>query len=273
MAAVAALLTLPVGAVIKRRILTNRDLEAGREVARRAEQMEAAAEAAARLATTARSDEVAGPEGAQGDGEAAEARKAASKAAQSSSDARVEAARAEEEVAAIHANAEVFDPRTEDVFRYLQIFTACCDSFGHGANDVANAVGPLAAIVVIYQTGEVSTKVDTGATGYYILLLGGVGIALGLLLYGYKIMAALGVKIAKITPARERVAETALHPPWPPHLATAAPPLQSPPHPPAASLPSRAASRSSSAQRSSSSSAPAWGGPSRPHTARSSRRC
>ena len=49
-AAVAALLTLPVGAVIKRRILTNRDLEAGREVARRAEQMEAAAEAAARLA-------------------------------------------------------------------------------------------------------------------------------------------------------------------------------------------------------------------------------
>lgn len=201
-AAVAALLTLPVGAVIKRRILTNRDLEAGREVARRAEQMEAAAEAAARLATTARSDEVAGPEGAQGDGEAAEARKAASKAAQSPSDARVEAARAEEEVAAIHANAEVFDPRTEDVFRYLQIFTACCDSFGHGANDVANAVGPLAAIVVIYQTGEVSTKVDTGATGYYILLLGGIGIALGLLLYGYKIMAALGVKIAKITPSR-----------------------------------------------------------------------
>uniref|UniRef100_A0A7S0QA31 Phosphate transporter n=2 Tax=Coccolithus braarudii TaxID=221442 RepID=A0A7S0QA31_9EUKA len=102
----------------------------------------------------------------------------------------------------MHAQAEVFDPKAEAVFRYLQIFTACCDSFAHGANDVANSIGPFAAIYAIHATGEVSSKSDMGVAGYWILALGGLGIATGLLLYGYKIMAALGVKIAKITPAR-----------------------------------------------------------------------
>ena len=51
-------------------------------------------------------------------------------------------------VVALHKTAEKFDPKTEEVFKYLQVFTAICDAFSHGANDVANAVGPLAAIVV-----------------------------------------------------------------------------------------------------------------------------
>jgi len=105
-------------------------------------------------------------------------------------------------VGEMHAQAEAFDDRAEAVFRYLQIFTACCDSFAHGANDVANAIGPFAAIYSISQSGEVSKKNDMGTTGYLVLLLGGVGIAAGLLLYGYKIMSALGVKLAKITPSR-----------------------------------------------------------------------
>jgi len=105
-------------------------------------------------------------------------------------------------VQSIHSNAEKFEPKTEAVFRYIQIFTAICDSFAHGANDVANAMGPFMAIYFIYQTGEVSKKAKTGDDAYWILAIGGVGIGLGLLLYGYKIMRAIGVKLAVITPSR-----------------------------------------------------------------------
>jgi phosphate/sulfate permease len=52
----------------------------------------------------------------------------------------------DERVAAIHSSAEVFPPRTEHVYKYLQVFSACCVSFAHGANDVANSVGPFAGI-------------------------------------------------------------------------------------------------------------------------------
>merc|ERR1711920_634141 len=105
-------------------------------------------------------------------------------------------------VAAIHANAEKFEPKTERVFRYIQIFTAICDSFAHGANDVANAMGPFMAIYSIYKVGGVSKKVNMGDDAYWILAIGGVGIGVGLLLYGYKIMRAIGVKLAVITPSR-----------------------------------------------------------------------
>jgi sodium-dependent phosphate transporter len=105
-------------------------------------------------------------------------------------------------VASIHDNAEKFDPKTEAVFRYIQIFTAICDSFAHGANDVANAMGPFMGIYGIYNSGKASKKVDTDDDGYWILFLGGVSISLGLLLYGYKIMRAIGVKLAVITPSR-----------------------------------------------------------------------
>merc|ERR1711998_669548 len=108
----------------------------------------------------------------------------------------------EQRVAAIHANAEKFDPQAEAVFRYIQIFTAICDSFAHGANDVANAMGPFMAIYVIHKNGGASSKSDSGDDAYWILALGGVGIGAGLLLYGYKIMRAIGVKLAVITPSR-----------------------------------------------------------------------
>lgn len=80
--------------------------------------------------------------------------------------------------------------------------TAICDSFGHGANDVANAMGPFAAIYTVYVDGAVKDDSKLGDNAYWILGLGGVGIVLGLMLYGYKIIAAIGVKIAKITPSR-----------------------------------------------------------------------
>ena len=103
----------------------------------------------------------------------------------------------------IHTNAEKFDIKTEYIFTYLQIFTAVCDAFAHGANDVANAIGPFVTIYTIYQSGGVLNQhTDMGNDAYWILGLGGVGIASGLYLYGKKITYAIGEKLVKITPSR-----------------------------------------------------------------------
>ncbi len=106
-------------------------------------------------------------------------------------------------VAAIHDNVTRHDPRAEQFFRYVQIFTAIVDSFSHGANDVANAMGPFAAAYVAYKKGKVVSKheMDPG-TMAWILALGGAGIVVGLATYGYKIMNAMGVKLIAITPSR-----------------------------------------------------------------------
>ena len=109
----------------------------------------------------------------------------------------------DDKVNTIHDNSEKFDIKTEESFKYLQIFTAICDSFSHGANDVANAIGPYAAIISIYMDdGNMSKKVDMGDHAYWVLGMGGVGITVGLLLYGYKIIKAIGVKLCCITPSR-----------------------------------------------------------------------
>tara|TARA_Y100001970_G_C14244659_1_gene867244 strand:+ start:1278 stop:2720 length:1443 start_codon:yes stop_codon:yes gene_type:complete len=106
-------------------------------------------------------------------------------------------------VVTMHSRAEKFDHKTEEVFKYLQIFTAICDSFSHGANDVANAIGPFAAIWVIYQSnGQLDKKSSMEDDAYWILGLGGVGIAIGLFVYGKKITYAIGEKLVKITPSR-----------------------------------------------------------------------
>ncbi|CAN0448920.1 unnamed protein product [Pylaiella littoralis] len=107
-----------------------------------------------------------------------------------------------EYVSAIHDNAEKFDPRAEEAFKVVQVFTAICDSFSHGANDVANAMGPFSAVYLTYTTGAVESEGNLGNNAFWILGLGGLGIVAGLSLYGYKIIAAIGVKIAKITPSR-----------------------------------------------------------------------
>mmetsp|Transcript_39066 Transcript_39066/g.96546 ORF Transcript_39066/g.96546 Transcript_39066/m.96546 type:complete len:535 (+) Transcript_39066:83-1687(+) len=103
----------------------------------------------------------------------------------------------------IHAQAEKFAPKTEVVFKFMQVMTASFDSFAHGANDVANAMGPFAAIYYIYrENGKFGKKNAVGFDMYWILALGGTGIVIGLGTYGYKIMFALGLKLAKITPSR-----------------------------------------------------------------------
>ena len=88
---------------------------------------------------------------------------------------------------------------TENVFKYLQILTAFYVAFAHGSNDVANAVGPLAAVVAILHDGQVHMKVVMPA---WILGLGGGFIVLGLLVWGAKVMATIGEKITELTPSR-----------------------------------------------------------------------
>jgi len=95
----------------------------------------------------------------------------------------------------------------ESVFAVLMVFTACAMAFAHGSNDVANAVGPLAAIASVVSTGgEVAAK---SVMPSWILLLGGFGIVVGLATYGWKVIATIGKKITELTPSRGFAAELA----------------------------------------------------------------
>ncbi len=93
--------------------------------------------------------------------------------------------------------------RAERVFLVLQVLTACFVAFAHGSNDVANAVGPMAAVFGA-ASGEVGAKV---AVPHRVLLIGAVGIVIGLATYGYKIMATVGRRITELTPSRGFAAE------------------------------------------------------------------
>jgi inorganic phosphate transporter, PiT family len=87
----------------------------------------------------------------------------------------------------------------ESVYIPLVILSSSTVAFAHGANDVANAVGPLAAVAQIMKTGLVEMKVPVP---FWVLFLGGIGIVLGLITYGYRVMATVGTKITEITPTR-----------------------------------------------------------------------
>jgi len=102
----------------------------------------------------------------------------------------------------VHMKAERFDKRSEAMFTYLQVFSACFDALAHGANDVANAVGPLSTVFLLYNGEKLGSNLDMGEWRFMILGFGGAGICLGLLLYGSQILRALGVKLAVVTPAR-----------------------------------------------------------------------
>ena len=88
----------------------------------------------------------------------------------------------------------------EKVFTPMMIFTACAMAFAHGSNDVANGIGPLAAVVSIVQSGgEVAQK---AALPLWILVLGGIGIVIGLATMGYRVMKTIGSGITQLTPSR-----------------------------------------------------------------------
>ncbi len=95
----------------------------------------------------------------------------------------------------------------EKVFTPMMIFTACSMAFAHGSNDVANGIGPLAAVVSIVSSGgEVMQKSDLPV---WILVLGGSGIVLGLITLGYRVMLTVGKRITELTPSRGFCAELA----------------------------------------------------------------
>jgi len=95
----------------------------------------------------------------------------------------------------------------ERIFGVLQICTACAMAFAHGSNDVANGVGPLAAIYSIVQSGgEVMQK---SALPVWILILGGTGIVIGLATMGHKVMRTIGTRITELVPTRGYAAELA----------------------------------------------------------------
>jgi len=95
----------------------------------------------------------------------------------------------------------------ERVFAVLMVFTACAMAFAHGSNDVANAVGPLAAIVSVVQSGgEIASK---SVMPWWILLVGGIGIIAGLAMLGYKVIETIGRNITELTPSRGFAAELA----------------------------------------------------------------
>ncbi len=88
----------------------------------------------------------------------------------------------------------------ERVFAVLMVFTACAMAFAHGSNDVANAIGPVAAIVGVVQSGgEVAQK---SALPLWVLVVGAVGIIAGLATYGFRVMAVVGERITELTPSR-----------------------------------------------------------------------
>lgn len=99
-----------------------------------------------------------------------------------------------------HASDHFGYANVERVFGVLMIFTACAMAFAHGSNDVANAVGPLAAVISVVRSDGV---IDSAAlVPWWVLVLGGGGIVFGLVTYGHKVIATVGTGITELTPSR-----------------------------------------------------------------------
>ncbi len=94
----------------------------------------------------------------------------------------------------------------ERVFGVLMVITACSMAFAHGSNDVANAIGPVAAVVNVARTGIASQQ---SVVSLWILVLGGVGIVFGLATFGRHVIATVGARITDLTPTRGFSAELA----------------------------------------------------------------
>jgi sodium-dependent phosphate transporter len=89
-------------------------------------------------------------------------------------------------------------PAITELFKYLQILTACFGGFTHGGNDVSNAVGPLIAIWMIFQEGAIESK---ASPPMWLLMYGGLGISLGLIAFGKRVISTMGHDLTPITPS------------------------------------------------------------------------
>jgi len=100
----------------------------------------------------------------------------------------------------MHSHTKQYSNDTEHLYSFLQVMTCCTQSFAHGSNDVANAIGPFAAIYYIWKTG-LPTSSST-ATPIWMLAFGGAMIVIGVATYGYNMMISLGNKITLHSPSR-----------------------------------------------------------------------
>ena len=96
--------------------------------------------------------------------------------------------------------------RVEKIFVVLQILTACAIAFAHGSNDVANAIGPLAAISSAISGADLGGKATVSP---WMLAIGGIGIVIGLATWGYRVMETVGKRITELTPSRGFAAQLA----------------------------------------------------------------
>jgi len=96
--------------------------------------------------------------------------------------------------------------RVEQVFAALMVVTACSMAFAHGSNDVANAIGPVAAVVTTVQAGTVTQE---AGLPIWVLVIGGLGIVVGLGTYGVRVIKTVGTHITELTPVRGFAAEIA----------------------------------------------------------------
>ncbi len=101
---------------------------------------------------------------------------------------------------------EKFSDEIEYIYKYLQVFSSCCVAFAHGANDVANSIGPYAAIWHVYNNNSIVPNIMVPK---WMLALGGGGIVIGLWTYGYKVIQSLGGQLCKLSPSRGYSAELA----------------------------------------------------------------
>jgi sodium-dependent phosphate transporter len=99
----------------------------------------------------------------------------------------------------MHSRAAHYDNQTEHLYSFLQVLTASTQSFAHGSNDVANAVGPLATIYLVWQTDTLATTVPVPI---WVLAFGGAAIVLGFATWGYNVMKNLGNRLTLHSPSR-----------------------------------------------------------------------
>ena len=105
-----------------------------------------------------------------------------------------------------NADQKAREATVERIFGILMVVTACGMAFAHGSNDVANAIGPLAAVISVATTGAVTAKASMPS---WVLVLGGAGIVIGLATFGRHVIATVGEKITHLTPSRGFAAELA----------------------------------------------------------------
>jgi phosphate/sulfate permease len=100
---------------------------------------------------------------------------------------------------AVHGRAKQYDLRVEHMFTYCQVVSAMMMSIAHGSNDVANAVGPWAAVYQTYLSGQIDT---TSATPVWFLIIAGLLLGIGFWCYGHRIIRAVGSNITQMSPTR-----------------------------------------------------------------------